>query len=352
MRTYDPILLPSSTPLLPRVTRGSPAIAGVRTRIGQARALAAASSQGGAEASGGAGAGGAEGEVGAGSGPRLVIYSREGCCLCDGLKEKIDTALMMGTESSALEGLQIEEGGRGGGGGKGERLGDGVGMMGERKRGRSVGEGQDGAAAEWVGEHRGSESTVGRRAVQVEVRDITARQEWMEAYQYEIPVMMRVTVDQSGNAVETLTTLIPRQSLRASVERVRKALETLIPRQSIRASVERVRKALEVNSLVNPPFHFPTSLLPPTPSSPPDPHSPPVTPGISGASEEGTRDPHSPPVTPGISGASEEGTRDPHSPPVTAGISGASEEDTRGRILKLKLRPASSLCTCSQCQLP
>ncbi|CAI6002062.1 unnamed protein product [Closterium sp. NIES-65] len=162
MRTYDPILLPSSTPLLPRVTRGSPAIAGVRTRMGQARALAAASSQGGAEASGGAGAGGAEGEVGAGSGPRLVIYSREGCCLCDGLKEKIDTALMMGTESSALEGLQIE------------------------------------------------------------VRDITTRQEWMEAYQYEIPVMMRVTVDQSGNAVETL---IPRQSPRASVERVRKALE-------------------------------------------------------------------------------------------------------------------------------
>ncbi|CAI5533666.1 unnamed protein product [Closterium sp. Naga37s-1] len=76
--------------------------------------------------------------------------------------EKIDTALLMGTESSALDGLQIE------------------------------------------------------------VRDITARQEWMEAYQYEIPVMMRVTVDQSGNAVETL---IPRQSPRASVERVRKTLE-------------------------------------------------------------------------------------------------------------------------------
>ncbi|CAI5951585.1 unnamed protein product [Closterium sp. NIES-65] len=225
MRTYDPILLPSSTPLLPRVTRGSPAIAGVRTRIGQARALAAASSQGGAEASGGAGAGGAEGEVGAGSGPRLVIYSREGCCLCDGLKEKIDTALMMGTESSALEGLQIEEGGRGGGGGKGERLGDGVGMMGERR-----GEGVLGKikAALLLS---GSESSAGRGARHnseagvdggISVRDITARQEWMEAYQYEIPVMMRVTVDQSGNAVETL---IPRQSLRASVERVRKVLE-------------------------------------------------------------------------------------------------------------------------------
>ncbi|CAI5484096.1 unnamed protein product [Closterium sp. Yama58-4] len=58
--------------------------------------------------------------------------------------------------------------------------------------------------------------------LQIEMRDITTRQQWMEAYQYEIPVMMRVTVDQSGNTVETL---IPRQSPRASVERVRKALE-------------------------------------------------------------------------------------------------------------------------------
>ncbi|GJP50659.1 hypothetical protein CLOM_g9798 [Closterium sp. NIES-68] len=129
-------------------------------------AAASASSQGGGEASVGAeangGEGAAEGGVGAGGGPRLVIYSRDGCCLCDGLKEKIETALLMGTESSVLDGLQVE------------------------------------------------------------VRDITTRKEWMEAYQYEIPVMMRVTVDQSGNSIETL---IPRQSPRASVDRVRKALE-------------------------------------------------------------------------------------------------------------------------------
>lgn len=88
----------------------------------------------------------------------LVLYSKEGCCLCTGLKEKLEVVMSMADKGS-LEGVTIE------------------------------------------------------------VRDITSREEWERLYQYEIPVMARLTA--SGEEVP-----IPRQSPRVTVERLKKHLQS------------------------------------------------------------------------------------------------------------------------------
>eukprot|EP00850_Spirogloea_muscicola_P002748 SM000010S04386 [mRNA] locus=s10:1331047:1332107:- [translate_table: standard] len=85
---------------------------------------------------------------------RLIIYSRPGCCLCDGLKEKVDACR------------------------------------------------QSGGLADLV----------------VEVRDITMRSDWEEAYRYEIPVMARALAGGSE-------AVLPRPSPRVSVERLQRQLE-------------------------------------------------------------------------------------------------------------------------------
>eukprot|EP00850_Spirogloea_muscicola_P024861 SM001648S02234 [mRNA] locus=s1648:178:1232:+ [translate_table: standard] len=85
---------------------------------------------------------------------RLIIYSRPGCCLCDGLKEKVDACR------------------------------------------------QSGGLADLV----------------VEVRDITTRSDWEEAYRYEIPVMSRALAGGSE-------AVLPRPSPRVSVERLQRQLE-------------------------------------------------------------------------------------------------------------------------------
>eukprot|EP00850_Spirogloea_muscicola_P016914 SM000141S00858 [mRNA] locus=s141:125668:126760:+ [translate_table: standard] len=85
---------------------------------------------------------------------RLIIYSRPGCCLCDGLKEKVDACR------------------------------------------------QSGGLADLV----------------LEVRDITTRADWEEAYRYEIPVMARALA--SGSEA-----MLPRPSPRVSVERLHRQLE-------------------------------------------------------------------------------------------------------------------------------
>eukprot|EP00897_Mesotaenium_endlicherianum_P001567 jgi/Mesen1/1438/ME000132S00380 len=92
------------------------------------------------------------------SGERLLLYSKPGCCLCDGLKEKLHLALSVAGEGG-LAGLQLE------------------------------------------------------------VRDITTHPDWESAYQYEIPVLTRLTA--TGAEVP-----IPRQSPRVTIERLQKQLRT------------------------------------------------------------------------------------------------------------------------------
>ncbi|HEY9663442.1 MAG TPA: glutaredoxin family protein [Allocoleopsis sp.] len=53
-------------------------------------------------------------------------------------------------------------------------------------------------------------------AIELEVRDITTREDWFQAYQYEIPVLLMVN-DQE--------VLLPRPSPRASVQQLAQLLQ-------------------------------------------------------------------------------------------------------------------------------
>ncbi len=55
----------------------------------------------------------------------------------------------------------------------------------------------------------------------LEIRDITTRNEWFQAYQYEVPVLCRV--DQKG-ADQCLETVLPRPSPRVSLDRLQRFL--------------------------------------------------------------------------------------------------------------------------------
>ncbi|MDD1414640.1 glutaredoxin family protein [Dolichospermum sp. ST_con] len=57
---------------------------------------------------------------------------------------------------------------------------------------------------------------------ELEIRDITTRDDWFAAYQYEIPVLHLVTSEGAEK-------LIPRPSPRLSVERLEKMLSQYIP---------------------------------------------------------------------------------------------------------------------------
>lgn len=52
---------------------------------------------------------------------------------------------------------------------------------------------------------------------ELEIRDITTREDWFDAYQYEVPVLAR----QQGNREE----IIPRPSPRASVAQLERMLQ-------------------------------------------------------------------------------------------------------------------------------
>ncbi|XP_020089934.1 uncharacterized protein LOC109711346 [Ananas comosus] len=83
---------------------------------------------------------------GGGERRRLVLYSKPGCCLCDGLKEKLHAALSLAAAHSL-------------------------------------------------------------HAVDLQVRDITSNPEWERRYQYEIPVLAKVLPD---GTEEVLPRLSPR----------------------------------------------------------------------------------------------------------------------------------------------
>ena len=57
--------------------------------------------------------------------------------------------------------------------------------------------------------------------IELEVRDITTREDWFQAYQYEIPVLLKVNVTPTG-AIEEL---IPRPSPRATVAQLEQMLQ-------------------------------------------------------------------------------------------------------------------------------
>ncbi|XP_050365878.1 uncharacterized protein LOC126784459 [Argentina anserina] len=91
----------------------------------------------------------------------LILYSKPGCCLCDGLKEKLQAAFLLSGPDSIHD-------------------------------------------------------------VHLQIRDITSNPEWENAYQYEIPVLARVLSD---GTEETLPRLSPRLGVEMVQKRIAAALK-------------------------------------------------------------------------------------------------------------------------------
>ncbi|KAI3414578.1 Glutaredoxin-like protein [Psidium guajava] len=92
---------------------------------------------------------------------KLVLYSKPGCCLCDGLKEKLQAAFLISGPDSLQD-------------------------------------------------------------VDLQVRDITSNPEWERAYQYEIPVLAKVLCDGSE---EILPRLSPRLGVEFIQKKIAAALK-------------------------------------------------------------------------------------------------------------------------------
>ncbi|XP_058089574.1 uncharacterized protein LOC131236439 [Magnolia sinica] len=90
----------------------------------------------------------------------LVLYTKPGCCLCDGLKEKLNAAFSLGGPDSLVE-------------------------------------------------------------VQLQIRDITTNSEWENRFQYEIPVLARVLSD---GTEEILPRLSPRLGVELIQKKIAAAL--------------------------------------------------------------------------------------------------------------------------------
>ncbi|CAM8886212.1 unnamed protein product [Rhodiola kirilowii] len=95
---------------------------------------------------------------------KLVLYSKPGCCLCDGLKEKLHSAFSLPSYAAS------------------DSLSD----------------------------------------VVLQVRDITSNPEWENAYQYEIPVLAKVLPD---GTEEVLPRLSPRLSVELVHKKIAAALK-------------------------------------------------------------------------------------------------------------------------------
>ncbi|XP_058754233.1 uncharacterized protein LOC131627393 [Vicia villosa] len=91
---------------------------------------------------------------------KLVLYSKPGCCLCDGLKEKLQAAFLLSGPHSLTD-------------------------------------------------------------VDLQIRDITSNPEWEKAYQYEIPVLAKVLSD---GTEETLPRLSPRLGVELLQKKIAAAL--------------------------------------------------------------------------------------------------------------------------------
>jgi glutaredoxin len=84
---------------------------------------------------------------------KLILYSKPGCHLCEGLQEKLEQ----------IQGLNFE----------------------------------------------------------LEVRDITSREDWFQAYQYEVPVLCRDSTDREEP--------LPRPSPRSTVQQLERMLQKYLP---------------------------------------------------------------------------------------------------------------------------
>ncbi|KAB5568609.1 hypothetical protein DKX38_002402 [Salix brachista] len=91
---------------------------------------------------------------------KLILYSKPGCCLCDGLKEKLQAAFLLSGPHSLHD-------------------------------------------------------------VDLQVRDITSNPEWERAYQYEIPVLAKVLSD---GTEETLPRISPRLGVELVHKKIAAAL--------------------------------------------------------------------------------------------------------------------------------
>ncbi|KAH8515929.1 hypothetical protein H0E87_004375 [Populus deltoides] len=91
---------------------------------------------------------------------KLILYSKPGCCLCDGLKEKLQAAFLLSGPPSLHD-------------------------------------------------------------VDLQVRDITSNPEWERAYQYEIPVLAKVLSD---GTEETLPRISPRLGVELVHKKIAAAL--------------------------------------------------------------------------------------------------------------------------------
>ncbi|WP_299409981.1 glutaredoxin family protein [Acaryochloris sp. IP29b_bin.148] len=59
--------------------------------------------------------------------------------------------------------------------------------------------------------------------IELEIRDITSREDWFQAYQYEIPVLLKREVHPS--TAQVMETPIPRPAPRLSVEQLQRFLQ-------------------------------------------------------------------------------------------------------------------------------
>ncbi|KAI3688953.1 hypothetical protein L2E82_46899 [Cichorium intybus] len=99
---------------------------------------------------------------------QLILYSKPGCCLCDGLKEKLHSAFSLSSPSPDSYPLHD---------------------------------------------------------VELQIRDITTNPDWESAYQYEIPVLARLRSDGTEE-------IIPRFSPRAGVDHIQTKLAAALSRDN------------------------------------------------------------------------------------------------------------------------
>jgi hypothetical protein len=67
--------------------------------------------------------------------------------------------------------------------------------------------------------------------LELEVRDITTRNDWFQKYQYEIPVLFWVSQEKEAAPFDTLhstPSLIPRPSPRATIAQLERMLQKLL----------------------------------------------------------------------------------------------------------------------------
>jgi hypothetical protein len=64
--------------------------------------------------------------------------------------------------------------------------------------------------------------------IELEIRDITTRQDWFKAYQYEVPLLFKVevkSINEAGEVTSSSEELLPRLSPRCTVAKLEQMLQ-------------------------------------------------------------------------------------------------------------------------------